>query len=95
MLLIPHLVAAKSKHFIGPDIVSGMESISLYVLISNAKVRKKLDVQRKNYGSVATSSWLLLQYAKAPFTRSTRAPTYKATEMTISNIAQFFLLLQR
>ena len=28
------------------------------------------------------------QYAKAPFTRSTRAPTYKATEMTISNMAQ-------
>ena len=47
-----------------------------------------LEKPRKIYGSVTTFSWLLLQKAKAPFTRSTRAPTYKATEITISNIAQ-------
>ena len=43
---------------------------------------------RNSYGSVTMLSWLLLQKANAPFTRSTRAPTYKATEITISNMAQ-------
>ena len=72
------------------DIMSGVKSgrsILLYVLILYTKVQRIPGKAAENYGSVTTSSWLLLQKAKAPFTRSTRAPTYKATEIIISSMA--------
>ena len=85
-------VAAKNEHLISLQLrylfrrkIRSFDSI----VRSHIKyeVTKKPEKPRKIYGSVTTFSWLLLQKAKAPFTRSTRAPTYKATEIIISSMA--------